>query len=140
MQSRRLQTRRPSQNDLLAEIANELVDDAIIDAELESLLREQEERFENVRREVQSIQLEVPDEYTCPIGMDIMLDPVVCADGFSYERTNIAKWLIHNVRSPRTNLPLEWRQVIPNRNLKAAIDSFLERHAVKSQPLGQIFP
>jgi hypothetical protein len=77
--------------------------------------------------------IETPDEYICPIGMEIMLDPVVCADGFSYERTNIARWLTHNVRSPKTNLPLEWRQVIPNRNLKIAIDGFLEGHAVKAR-------
>ena len=35
--------------------------------------------------------------FLCPIGREIMRDPVTCADGHSYERDNIERWLAtHN--------------------------------------------
>ena len=32
---------------------------------------------------------EIPDAYLCPISCEIMDDPVVTADGFTYERARI---------------------------------------------------
>ena len=36
---------------------------------------------------------EPPAEYLCPISMRTMVDPVVTADGQTYERTFIEEWL-----------------------------------------------
>ena len=55
-----------------------------------------------------------------------MTDPVVAADGHSYERANIATWLESNDSSPITNLKLEHKQLIPNITLKSTILSHLE--------------
>lgn len=35
----------------------------------------------------------VPNEYLCPITMEIMVDPVIAMDGHTYERVAIENWL-----------------------------------------------
>jgi hypothetical protein len=32
-------------------------------------------------------------EFECPITFELMIDPVICADGFTYERKNIQDWI-----------------------------------------------
>ena len=36
--------------------------------------------------------IEIPQNYICPITLDLMKDPVVAADGQSYEREAIMEW------------------------------------------------
>ncbi|KAM9398073.1 WD repeat, SAM and U-box domain-containing protein 1-like isoform 1-T1 [Salvelinus alpinus] len=64
----------------------------------------------------------VPDEYLCPITRELMKDPVIAADGYSYEREAIESWIAtKNRSSPMTNLPLQTTLLTPNRTLKMAI-------------------
>ncbi|XP_052804914.1 WD repeat, SAM and U-box domain-containing protein 1-like [Mya arenaria] len=68
----------------------------------------------------------VPDEYLCPITREIMKDPVICSDGYSYERTAITNWLKRdNDRSPMTNSVLVNKELIPNRSLRTLIQQYL---------------
>ena len=62
---------------------------------------------------------EAPSEYKCPIGSRLMYDPVVTADGTTYERENIYKWLItlDNSTSPKTKQELSNKALIPNLTL-----------------------
>lgn len=41
-----------------------------------------------------------------PTLQDLMADPVVLSDGFSYERAALEKWLIARNSSPMTNMQL----------------------------------
>ncbi|KAL4636217.1 WD repeat, SAM and U-box domain-containing protein 1 isoform X2 [Arapaima gigas] len=69
----------------------------------------------------------VPDEFLCPITREIMKDPVLAADGYSYEREAIEGWIKTKTRSsPMTNLPLQTTLVTPNRTLKMAINRWKE--------------
>uniref|UniRef100_A0AAY5L6F4 WD repeat, SAM and U-box domain-containing protein 1 n=1 Tax=Esox lucius TaxID=8010 RepID=A0AAY5L6F4_ESOLU len=64
----------------------------------------------------------VPDEFLCPITRELMMDPVIAADGYSYERAAIESWIAtKNRSSPMTNLPLQTTLLTPNRTLKMAI-------------------
>uniref|UniRef100_A0A8C9T107 WD repeat, SAM and U-box domain-containing protein 1 n=1 Tax=Scleropages formosus TaxID=113540 RepID=A0A8C9T107_SCLFO len=80
-----------------------------------------------VIRKVTELKMEligtgVPDEFLCPITREIMKDPVLAADGYSYEREAIEDWIkAKNRSSPMTNLPLPTTTVTPNRTLKMAI-------------------
>jgi hypothetical protein len=47
----------------------------------------------------------------CPICQEIMVDPVIAADGHSYEREQIVRWLLTNNSSPKTG------KLLPNKNL-----------------------
>ena len=65
---------------------------------------------------------------TCSITMEILTDPVICSDGFTYERTAIEIWLRSNNSSPMTGLVLENKNLIPNHNLRSAIEDWLSRN------------
>ncbi|XP_068184542.1 WD repeat, SAM and U-box domain-containing protein 1-like isoform X2 [Antennarius striatus] len=65
---------------------------------------------------------DAPDEFLCPITRELMKDPVIAADGYSYERVSIETWIRgKNTSSPMTNLPLRTTFLTPNRALKMAI-------------------
>jgi len=69
----------------------------------------------------------LPDEMYCPISHEVMQDPVVAADGYSYERVSLQKWFVSSHTSPITNLPLPSLQLIPNRTLRSLIKSHLDK-------------
>ena len=56
-----------------------------------------------------------------------MHDPVVAGDGFTYERSAIAKWLEEHSTSPLTNERLQTDRLVPNKTLKIAIKDFPKR-------------
>jgi hypothetical protein len=64
----------------------------------------------------------IPIEYLCPITMDIMTDPVICDDGYTYERSAIQN--IPNGISPITRQPINISNLITNRALKDSIKRF----------------
>ncbi|XP_019263348.1 PREDICTED: U-box domain-containing protein 33-like isoform X2 [Nicotiana attenuata] len=68
----------------------------------------------------------VPSFFLCPIRQDIMLDPQIAADGFTYEGEAIQGWLEsgHDT-SPMTNLKLSHLELTPNHSLRLAIQDWL---------------
>ncbi|CAL9701472.1 unnamed protein product [Knipowitschia caucasica] len=71
----------------------------------------------------------VPDEFLCPITRELMKDPVIAADGYSYEREAIGSWInTKNRSSPMTNLPLLTTLLTPNHTLKMAIGRWKTSH------------
>lgn len=71
--------------------------------------------------------IDIPAEMKCPITHSLMSDPVMAADGHSYDRHAIEVWLQTSVLSPLTNLPLGNNTLIPNFNLRGMIESLLEK-------------
>lgn len=61
------------------------------------------------------------DAFTCAITRDVMEDPVVAADGHTYERAAIEQWIRRSPRSPMTNEQLGSAALIPNIALRKAI-------------------
>lgn len=52
---------------------------------------------------------------------EVMTDPVLARDGFSYERAAIEHWLRTHDTSPMTNQRLPSRELVPNNALRSAI-------------------
>jgi serine/threonine-protein kinase CTR1 len=69
----------------------------------------------------------IPDALLCPIGYTCMVDPVVCADGHSYDRAAIEEWLRTHNTSPLTNQPLPNKHLISNHALRKMIDEFNQK-------------
>ena len=69
--------------------------------------------------------------FLCPIGMEVMRDPVLCCDGFTYERAGIELWMRNHDRSPMTNEILSDKMLFPNTTLKVAIAEWLQQAAMK---------
>lgn len=55
-----------------------------------------------------------------------MEDPVVAADGNTYERSEITAWFQVKRTSPLTNLPVENTRLTPNRVILSAIKEWLD--------------
>ena len=60
---------------------------------------------------------------TCfaPVLQVVMQDPVLCADGITYERAAIKAWLDGNVTSPVTSALLSNKELIPNYTLRSIL-------------------
>ncbi|CAI9277992.1 unnamed protein product [Lactuca saligna] len=73
-------------------------------------------------------QCQIPHYFICPIFQEIMQDPVVAADGFTYEAEALKGWLDsgHNT-SPMTNLDLVNSNLVPNHALRSAIQEWLQQ-------------
>ncbi|ETN24761.1 hypothetical protein PPTG_00970 [Phytophthora nicotianae INRA-310] len=60
----------------------------------------------------------VPEQLICPITGCPMVDPVVAADGHSYEREAIMQWFTTSDISPMTGMHMPTTQVFPNFTLR----------------------
>ncbi|XP_059667103.1 U-box domain-containing protein 32 isoform X2 [Cornus florida] len=70
----------------------------------------------------------VPSHFVCPIFQDIMNDPHIAADGFTYEADAIKGWLNSGHKtSPMTNLKLEHCDLLPNFALYNTIQEWLQQ-------------
>jgi hypothetical protein len=77
--------------------------------------------------EVQNELLKIPDDFLCPITLEVMRDPVCAADGHSYERAAIQEWLIGHRSSPKTGAPLAHTTLTPTHTLRQVIESVMEK-------------
>lgn len=75
-----------------------------------------------------SVEEEFPDT-KCPITTAVMQDPVLTADGQSYERHAITRWFAQQIEqglpptSPSTNIPLASVELCPNHSLRKLIEA-----------------
>ena len=74
-----------------------------------------------------------PNEFYCPITFGLMQDPVIAADGHTYEREAIEQWLVNNITSPKTNLPLISTNLIANIALRNTIRDMLAKQPLHFQ-------
>eukprot|EP00930_Biecheleria_cincta_P047837 TRINITY_DN33236_c0_g1_i1.p1 TRINITY_DN33236_c0_g1~~TRINITY_DN33236_c0_g1_i1.p1 ORF type:complete len:396 (+),score=79.84 TRINITY_DN33236_c0_g1_i1:49-1236(+) len=69
--------------------------------------------------------LRVPPSFRCPISQEVMRDPVVTADGHTYERSSIEEWFRQGRRtSPLTNVSLPNRELLSNLALREAVGHY----------------
>ena len=65
---------------------------------------------------------DIPNEFICPITLELMIEPVICEDGYTYERQSII--CLPNSISPITRQYINKNNLIINRNLKQAIERY----------------
>ncbi|XP_027192458.1 putative U-box domain-containing protein 50 isoform X2 [Cicer arietinum] len=76
---------------------------------------------------------DVPSVFLCPVLQEVMKNPHVAADGFSYELEAIEQWLNsgHNT-SPMTNLRLNHTFLTPNHTLRSFLDEWQINKSAKN--------
>lgn len=62
-----------------------------------------------------------PRSFYCPLTMEVMVDPVIDAEGNTYERKALLQWLSHYGVSPVSRQPLNSNLVVPNFALRDTI-------------------
>jgi large subunit ribosomal protein L40e len=77
-------------------------------------------------------EISIPEEYICPVSMEIMDDPVICEDGYTYERMSIVN--LRNSISPLTREPINKKNLMSNRNLANAIERFKKANGISREP------
>ncbi|PIA42948.1 hypothetical protein AQUCO_02000417v1 [Aquilegia coerulea] len=76
------------------------------------------------RFQLQKHNMYTPNHYFCPILQEIMNDPYIAADGFTYEHIAIKTWLEKYSVSPVTRLKLSHTILIPNNTLRSSIQNW----------------
>ncbi|KAG2488942.1 hypothetical protein HYH03_012561 [Edaphochlamys debaryana] len=75
----------------------------------------------------------VPPAFCCPWTGELMLNPVVTADGYTFERGPIEDWLRESRTNPCTGTPLPSRDVRPNLALRSSLDDWLRANRLTEE-------
>ncbi|CAN4126786.1 unnamed protein product [Withania somnifera] len=79
---------------------------------------------------------ELPNFFLCPIFQEVMKNPHVAADGFSYELEAIQEWLkTGRDTSPMTNLKLKDTLLTPNHSLRALIQDWQKKRSISTRQI-----
>jgi hypothetical protein len=96
---------------------------------------------ENDYVSIQIDNINAPDEFLCPISLEIMHNPYIAIDGYTYEYSNILKWILEHHNSPYTRELLTLESLIPNYSLKNLIEKYLsDNNYLKTTPEEFICP
>ncbi|XP_057783889.1 putative U-box domain-containing protein 50 [Salvia miltiorrhiza] len=75
----------------------------------------------------------VAGAFFCPIYQEVMQNPHLAADGFSYELEAIDEWLkTGHDTSPMTNLRLKHKSLVPNHTLRSLIEEWRNKRSTAS--------
>lgn len=73
----------------------------------------------------------IPDDFLCPISLELMKDPVIVATGQTYERESIEKWLqAGHDTCPKTRQRLSNKSLTPNYVLRSLIVQWSEANGI----------
>jgi hypothetical protein len=89
-----------------------------------------EKELADLRATNEQLRGDIPPAFICPITCELMKDPAVASDGYSYERAAIELWLnkpIHELVSPKTGQPLTHTRLYPNYALKELVSAHREK-------------
>ncbi|XP_010678740.4 U-box domain-containing protein 19 [Beta vulgaris subsp. vulgaris] len=72
-----------------------------------------------------------PEDFRCPISLELMMDPVTISTGQTYDRASIEKWLNSgHLLCPKTGEKLESTELVPNSALKKIIQQFCSDNGI----------
>ncbi|GER55162.1 U-box domain-containing protein 13 [Striga asiatica] len=75
--------------------------------------------------------LVIPDDFRCPISLELMNDPVIVSTGQTYERSCIEKWLeAGHATCPKTQQALSSTSLTPNYVLRSLIAQWCEANGL----------
>ena len=69
-------------------------------------------------------------QWVCPLTLEVFRDPVVAADGHTYERASIESWLAIKGTSPLNGEPLKHCFVADNVAVRSMIEQWVEENHV----------
>ena len=65
---------------------------------------------------------------------ELMVDPVVASDGYTYERESIEQWMTHHNTSPLSKQPFVNKNLVPNHDKRQQIIAWCEQNGVPVPP------
>lgn len=80
---------------------------------------------------IEAISCLNPEDFRCPISLELMTDPVTVSTGQTYDRVSIEKWLKSgNLVCPKTGEKLTSIELVPNTSLKKLIHQYCAEYGV----------
>jgi Mg-chelatase subunit ChlD len=116
-----------SSNRAVIETVNQIIDIETQTCKKTKQLLEMRQKSYSTPR-TRSSSRSMPNEFYCPITGEVMKNPVISEDGFSYELTAIEKWFrTGSNRSPMTNKKLNSTNLIANHSLRKLIEDWRKK-------------
>ncbi|XP_047071341.1 U-box domain-containing protein 16-like [Lolium rigidum] len=79
-----------------------------------------------------------PQDFRCPISLDLMRDPVVSSSGQTYDRESITRWFgAGKSTCPKTGQVLTNLELVPNKALKNLISRWCRENGVPMEVNGE---
>jgi hypothetical protein len=75
----------------------------------------------------------IPEEFICPLTLELFHNPVVTRWGHSFERGALLRWLKSHEGCPLTRNPMSLRDIIANSALKERIEEWKVKHGVQKK-------
>ena len=83
------------------------------------------------RKKIRSLISDIRGALECPIGLQPIEKPVILNDGYTYEKSNITKWMKNGAAtSPITRVPIHSERIIENRALSQVAESWFKIQAL----------
>ncbi|KAB5538672.1 hypothetical protein DKX38_016205 [Salix brachista] len=106
-----------------------------IDRDKEEIKKNFKQRSANRNQDVssssRSVLSNIPDEFRCPISLDLMKDPVIVSSGHTYHRNSIAEWINSGHQTcPKSGQRLIHMALIPNYALKSLVHQWCQDNNV----------
>jgi ubiquitin-protein ligase len=94
-------------------------------------------RNENINLEKKEVKYksEPIGEFLCPILHEIMTDPFIAKDGFTYEKTSIEKWFEKSDLSPMIQKKIS-KDLTENKTLRIIINDWKANNIITEQDVG----
>ncbi|KAI5068289.1 hypothetical protein GOP47_0016634 [Adiantum capillus-veneris] len=80
----------------------------------------------------------IRSSYFCPLSQEIMKNPHIAADGFTYEFVAIREWLAQHDISPMTNLKLDHKQLTKDCSLESKIQVWKQELSWQQTPFAKL--
>ncbi|KAJ4754106.1 U-box domain-containing protein 10 [Rhynchospora pubera] len=92
-------------------------------------------KSESVKKTQEKVQkgdtITIPEDFRCPISLELMRDPVIVSTGQTYERAFIQRWIDNGNRTcPKTQQKLQNTTLTPNYVLRSLIMQWCEEHGI----------
>lgn len=76
----------------------------------------------------------IPDNFKCPISLEVMIDPVILESGITFDKKNIEEWFLHHNTCPLTRNVVN-KKCIPNKIIRTMIYEFIEKKGIRKSNL-----
>lgn len=85
--------------------------------------------------EDEGVDSEIPEEFICPLTLEIYTDPLMSRRGLNFERKAIVEWLNRGHDTcPLTRYPLGYRGLVPNARLRIEVEQWKRKQGYKIKP------
>ncbi|KAJ0489986.1 putative U box domain, armadillo-like helical, Zinc finger, RING/FYVE/PHD-type [Helianthus annuus] len=122
-----------SNESVVNDVDEMIYEPATASSDASCMLKPAEDAVNNVEENKKPV---IPDDFLCPISLELIRDPVIVSTGQTYERSYIQRWInCGNTTCPKTRQKLQNLILTPNYVLRSLITQWCTLHNVEHPTL-----